>query len=463
MARGEAPNSVSREPWWGLNSWAKSAEWQWPMIANAAGCAHETLFVTESIRYISGYLRTNPWYNLMEVLQGRKMQLIRIPLLQTVLELESNFLWIWCPKILWIVWLILTLSVSAETQVPSWCCLRLQHPKGKQTLIFSVCKPNKVLTLLAGGLGRSLGLGAETALARIRLAPAKLQAQSPGKTWQPSTSSISFTTKAIKQPCQTHLHSSIDIPQPQPCLRHDSWSPRSPQCSAPLLPVPHVLRSVAPLSCSSTAPSEPSQVPVFLAYAPDPNLVAAESPRANQHVPLTRHGPLPPAQQCRQIPLPNPEASTSQQCLQGFLRASNGAPVLLRARWSLGHRWRKRRYRSRYNRSCWCRCGYRNGLWVLDHRCGSQPKYEGTIVRVCYFGFRLCWSYWVVRAHGGIHDPLHLKRRFKQWGNTWRWCNRIIFRCMLKVVVAGVGWLAGRKVCRYYGTGRASNHCNSTH
>lgn len=214
-------------------------------------------------------------------------------------------------------------------------------------------------------------LGTDSTLARIPLASAKLKAQSPGKTWQPSTSSISLTTNTIRQRRQTHLHSSIDISQPQPCLRQDSWPPRSPQCSAPLLPVPHALRSVALLSCSSTTPSEPSLVCISL----PPHLTSISSlpkrSHANCHVPPTRHGPVDPAQQRRKVSLPNSQASTSQQCLQGVLRASIGPPILLRARWSHGHRRRQHRYRSRYNRSCWCRCGYRNGLWGLDHRCGS--------------------------------------------------------------------------------------------
>ena len=194
-----------------------------------------------------------------------------------------------------------------------------------QIVEMDVCKSEKT--------SEQRSLGADISLARIELAPVQLQAQISWKTLTSFHLNHFLTTSnTINQGRETHLYSSIDIPQPQSCLQHGSWPPRSPQCSAPLPPVPHALRSVVPLSCSSTPLSEPFPVNGPLVPRSTPIASFLETLRANRHVLLNRHGPLPPAQQHRQDSLPNPETSTSQQRFQGLLRASDGSPILLRAR-----------------------------------------------------------------------------------------------------------------------------------
>ena len=116
-----------------------------------------------------------------------------------------------------------------------------------------------------------------------------------------------------------------------------------------------------------------------------------------------------PKQQRRQVTLPSRQAPTNPQVRRRWSSIpSSIPPILLRARQRSRRSRSTSRYRSRYHWSCWCRCRYRYCVRVFDHRCCPQPKLARTAVLVCHSGFRLRGSYRIIRAHGCLHDSLHL-------------------------------------------------------
>ena len=114
-------------------------------------------------------------------------------------------------------------------------------------------------------------------------------------------------------------------------------------------------------------------------------------------------------QQRRQVAFPGRQASTDPQDRRRWpLVPSSLPPILLRARQRSRRSRSTSRNRSRYHWSCWCRRRYRYRVRLFDHRCRPQPKPAGTAVLIRHPGVRLRGSHRLVRAHGCLHDSLHL-------------------------------------------------------